>query len=132
MENKIIEVIGALSEKFGIAYEKSSEMLSALIEKTAAYHCVTNLIAAITGFLLIVASIVLWIIVIKSIKKAKKTKEDTFLYDFHCREMQDEGRAVIALSAVFFVAGIASFGLGLKSFIGWSIAPEYMFLKLFV
>lgn len=132
MENKIIEVIDTLSEKFGIVYDKSSEMLSMLIEKTAAYHCVTNLIAAITGFLLIVASIVLGTIVIKSIKKAKKTKEDTFLYDFRYSEMQDEGRVVIALSVVFFVAGIASFGFGLKSFIGWSIAPEYMFLKLFM
>ena len=132
MENKIIEVIDALSEKFGIAYEKSSEMLSALIEKTAKYNCVVNLISAIIGFLLITASIVLGLIVIKSIKKAKKTREDTFLYDFRYSEMQDEGRVVIALSVVFFVAGIASFFLGLKSFIGWSIAPEYMFLKLFM
>lgn len=132
MENKIIEVIDALSEKFGIAYDKSSEMLSMLIEKTAKYKCAVNLISGIIGFLLIVASIVLGTIVIKSIKKANKTKEDTFLYNIRYEEMQCAGKVVIAFSIMLIFLGIILFDFGLNSFIGWSIAPEYMFLKLFM
>lgn len=124
MNNKVIEVLDYLGEKFGIAIDWTTEnvwpQVTEFMNRYATYEIVRSIVWIVIGLITITVSICLWRTMYKSHKK-----KDGFWY------WNDEATVVLSIITVIasavFVCTIAD---SIFNIVEWSIVPEMKFVEV--
>lgn len=124
MDNKVIEVLDYLGEKFGIAVDWTAEnvwpQVTEFMGRYATYEIARSIVWIVIGLITIIASICLWRTMYKSYKK-----KDGFWY------WTNEATVVVSIitviASVVFVCTIED---SIFKIIEWTIIPEMKFVEV--
>lgn len=134
-ENKIIELLDYLFEKFGIAVDWTAEnvlpYVEQLAEKIVTYKIATNSIGVVLSILAIIGCCIYAGVLYKSYKICKATEKDTQLVDTWLNMLKerrfglsDVGNASSVIAVVVAIIGTIVFIICCADLIQWIFIPE--------
>lgn len=139
-ENKIIETLDYLFEKFGIAVDWTTEnvmpYVQELAEKIVTYKIVTNSTWILISVIIIIACCIYLKKMHTSYKQCEITKESNVLWKYYkgvysgeSVDLTDTGKATAWVMTFVFPFGFIAFICSFSSLLKWIFIPEIQLIE---